>query len=205
MPDAQPAITRIAQLELKDEQRLVKEGYDLLDEKRIRLVAEMRTQLALLRPWQETLRKSRAAASSDLRAALSRHGADELSVYPPLSGDGGALGFGRTRIFGVEILEVQWHEAPAVLREQPVNPSSEARACALGHRAMLGPLVQVAVRSVNLRRLLREYVRTERRARAIENVLLPDIQSRLKFVEEQLEILDQEEIARVRESSRSTA
>jgi V/A-type H+-transporting ATPase subunit D len=46
---------------------------------------------------------------------------------------------------------------------------------------------------------MREYVRTERRARAIENVILPEIDSNLKFLDEQLEILDQEEIARVRQ------
>ena len=54
-----------------------------------------------------------------------------------------------------------------------------------------------AVCSLNLRRLMREYVRTERRARAIENVLLPEIESSLKFIDEQLEILDLEEITRV--------
>jgi V/A-type H+-transporting ATPase subunit D len=43
------------------------------------------------------------------------------------------------------------------------------------------------------------YVRTERRARAIENVLLPEIAWSLKYIDEQLEILDQEEIARVRQ------
>jgi len=42
-------------------------------------------------------------------------------------------------------------------------------------------------------------VRTERRARAIENVLLPEIEWNLKFIDDQLEILDQEEIARVRQ------
>lgn len=47
--------------------------------------------------------------------------------------------------------------------------------------------------------LERTQARTERRARAIENVLLPEIEWSLKFVDEQLEILDQEEIARVRQ------
>ena len=56
-----------------------------------------------------------------------------------------------------------------------------------------------AVCSLNLRRLMQEYVRTERRARAIENVLLPEIEYSLKFIDEQLELLDQEEIARVRQ------
>jgi V/A-type H+-transporting ATPase subunit D len=57
----------------------------------------------------------------------------------------------------------------------------------------------IAVCSVNLRRLMQEYVRTERRARAIENVLLPEIEHSLKFIDEQLELLEQEEVARVRQ------
>jgi V/A-type H+-transporting ATPase subunit D len=59
-------------------------------------------------------------------------------------------------------------------------------------------LVELGACCVNLRRLTREYVRTERRARAIENILLPEIDSSLKRIDEQLESIDQEEIARLR-------
>ena len=201
MPDQQrqPVATRIAQLELKDEQRLVKEGYELLDEKRIRLVAEIRAQLGRLRRWQGDMRKAQEAARGALMAALNRHGIDELSGYPPLSADEGELKFARTRLFGLELLDPRWHPSAASLMERPVNPSPEARDCARDYRALLEPLVMTAVCSLNLRRLMREYVRTERRARAIENVLLPEIERNLKFIDEQLEILDQEEIARVRQ------
>jgi len=195
----QPVATRIAELELKDEQRLVKEGYELLDEKRIRLVAEIRAQLRSLRRWQAEVRKAQGAAQAALIAASIRHGIDELSVYPVLSGDESELKFARTRLFGLELLDAQWHAGPARLTEQPVNPSPEARDCARDYRALLEPLVMTAVCSLNLRRLLREYVRTERRARAIENVLLPEIEWSLKYIDEQLELLDQEEIARVRQ------
>jgi V/A-type H+-transporting ATPase subunit D len=195
----QPTATRIAQLELKDEQRLVKEGYELLDEKRIRLVAEIRAQLGHLRRWQAEVRKAGEAALGSLIAALSRHGIDELSGYPPLSADEGALGLVGTRLFGLELFETKWHPAAARLTETPVTPSPEARDCARDHRASLEPLVMTAVHSLNLRRLMREYIRTERRARAIENVVLPEIEWSLKFIDEQLEILDQEEIARVRQ------
>jgi V/A-type H+/Na+-transporting ATPase subunit D len=197
----QPVATRIAQLELKDEQRVVKEGYELLDEKRIRLVAEIRTQLGRLRRWQAEVRKAQEAARGALRAAVSRHGLEELSVYPPLSAGEDELKFARTRLFGLEILEVQWRAGAAPQAERAVNPSPEARICARDYRAMLEPLVMTAVCSLNLRRLIREYVRTERRARAIENVLLPEMERNLKFIGEQLEILDQEEIARVRQGS----
>ena len=201
MPDQQrqPVATRIAQLELKDERRLVKEGYELLDEKRIRLVAEIRAQLGRLRRWQAEVRKAQEAARGALIAAVNRHGLDELSAYPSLSADEGELKFARTRLFGLELLDPLWHAGTARLTEQPVNPSPEARVCARDHRALLEPLVMTAVCSLNLRRLMREYVRTERRARAIENVLRPELESSLKFIDEQLEILDQEEIARVRQ------
>ena len=194
-----PVATRIAQLELKDEQRLVKEGYDLLDEKRIRLVAEIRAQLVRLRRRQAEVRKAQEAARDALIAALSRHGLDALSVYPALSAGEDELEFARTRLFGLELLEVQWHAGTPSRAERAVNPSPEARVCARNYRALLEPLVMTAVCSLNLRRLMREYVRTERRARAIENVLLPEMERNLKFIGEQLEILDQEEIARVRQ------
>src|SRR5208282_6036127 len=123
----QPVATRIAQLELKDEQRLVKEGYELLDEKRIRLVAEIRTQLGRLRRWQAEVRKAQEAARAALVAALNRHGIDELSGYPALSADDGELKFARARLFGLELLEAQWQAGAARLAERPVNTSPEAR------------------------------------------------------------------------------
>src|SRR5580658_9372209 len=100
-PQRQPIATRIAQLELKDEQRLVKEGYELLDEKRIRLVAEIRAQLGQLRRWQAEARKVQEAARGAFMAALNRHGMDELSAYPALSAREDELKFARARLFGV--------------------------------------------------------------------------------------------------------
>ena len=200
MPESQrpPAVTRIAQLELRDEQRLVKAGYELLDEKRIRLVAEIRAQLARLRRWQSEVRKGDAAVRSSLAAALGRHGLEELSVYPAASAADDELGFTHTQIFGLGLLEARWQRGAARSTARPVNPSPEARTCAQDYRALLEPLLHAAVHGVNLRRLIREYLLTERRARAVENVVLPEIERSLKFLDEQLEILDQEEVARVR-------
>jgi V/A-type H+-transporting ATPase subunit D len=197
--DRELAISRIALLELKDEQRLVKEGYELLDEKRILLASEIRRQLERLRLWQGESRKMEDAARAALKAAVDCHGLDELSVYPSVSTADDALQLSRSQLFGLELIEAHWQAAPARGLEQAVNPTPEARACALAYRAWLAPMVKIAACCVNLHRLVREYVRTERRARAIENVLLPEIDSSLKFIEEQLESLDQEEIARLRQ------
>ncbi len=203
MPEALREITasRIALLELKDERTLVREGYALLDEKRILLATEIQRQLARL----AELRRECTVLERDARArtisAVSRHGLDELAVYPPHSLAEYRLGVRRSRLLGLELLAVQMDipvQAPTG-PEQPVNPTPEARACAHAHRNWLLRAVELAACGVNLRRLVQDYVRTERRAKAIENVLMPEIESTLKFVEEQLESIDQEEIARLRQ------
>ena len=202
MPEAQREITatRIALLELKDEQRLAQEGYTLLDEKRILLASEIQRQLARL----ACLRRECAALESEMRSrtnsAVGRHGMDELSVYPPLSLAEDRLVMRRSRLLGLELLAVHMETSvrPPPSHEQPVNPTPEARACANAHRQWLVRAVELAGCCVNLRRLARDYVRTERRAKAIENVLMPEIVSSLKLIEEQLEGMDQEEVARLR-------
>ena len=194
-------VTRIALLDLKDEQQLVREGYELLDEKRILLATEIQRQLEKYL----ALRRETAELAIDLRsrtlAALGRHGLDELSVYPPLTLAADRLEIRRSRLFGLELLTA--HLEPSAqspgIRELPVNPTPEARACADAHRKWLVRAVELSACCVNLRRLVRDYVRTERRARAIENILMPEIESALKIIGEQLDGMDQEEIARLRQ------
>lgn len=191
--------TRIALMELKDEQRLVREGYELLDEKRVLLAAEMRRQLARLAALNRE-----CAFSSELRArtlaAVNRHGIDELWVYPPRARSADRLELRRARLFGLKLLTARLEPAPHSpdAGEPPVNPTPEARACADAHERFLPRAVELAVCCVNLRRLVLDYVRTERRARAIENVLMPEIESALKIIDERLESMDQEELARQR-------
>jgi V/A-type H+/Na+-transporting ATPase subunit D len=208
MPDSAHEIiaTRIAVMELKDERQLVHEGYELLDEKRLLLAAQIQRELKAF----EALRRECAELSSDLRsrvlAAVRRHGLDELSVYPPpLTLDAERLVIRRSRLFSLALLEAHLEptaQAPGPL-EHPVNPTPEARACAEVQHTWLRRAVELAACSVNLRRLVRDYVRTERRARAIENVLMPEIESAIKIIEEQLEGMDQEEIARLRQKRTS--
>jgi V/A-type H+-transporting ATPase subunit D len=193
------AATRIALLELKDEQRLVREGYSLLDEKRILLAHEIQRQLAQLARLQRELAMLANDARSRTLAALGRHGLDELAVYPPLSMTADRMVVSRSRLLGLELLDAHLETSPPrPSQERPVNPTPEARACANAHRDWLVRAVELATCELNLRRLVTDYVRTERRAKAIENVLMPEIKSSLKLVEEQLEAIDQEEIARLR-------
>ncbi len=74
--------TRVAFLELKDERRLVQEGYELLDEKRVLLAAEIMRQLRHHSALRTEIAGLEAAALEALEAAVGMHGLDKLTVEP---------------------------------------------------------------------------------------------------------------------------
>jgi len=78
--------------------------------------------------------------------------------------------------------------------------SPEARRCAEAFRGLARIATTMAGLAASLRIMARDYVRTERRARALENVILPEIDADIRFVDTQLEAIDQEESIRVREA-----
>ncbi len=61
----------------------------------------------------------------------------------------------------------------------------------------------IGVRNGNLQRLAREYRRTERRAQALEKVLLPEVEEAIKHVDEQLDTMEREETIRTRWAHKS--
>jgi V/A-type H+-transporting ATPase subunit D len=79
-----------------------------------------------------------------------------------------------------------------------LDASPEAAACAQAFRDLLPLLAGLAASAASATRLAAEYRRTERRARALENVLLPEIERALAAIDEQLSLADQEEAVRIR-------
>ena len=71
------------------------------------------------------------------------------------------------------------------------------RDCSDAFRAVLVAGVALAAQVTNLERLMSEYQRTERRVRALENVILPEIRSDIALMQEQLDLNEQEEVIRV--------
>jgi len=202
VPEGEVLATRVAFLELKDERRLIQEGYELLDEKRVLLATEIMRQLRQLGALREELAHLEPAALEALEGAVAMHGFDRLTVEPKADLGAALLGVHERPFLGLRLVEAALEEraapAPGPL-DRPSTP--EARGCALAFRRLLDRHVELAACSVSLRRLIREYVRTERRARALENVVLPEIDESLHFIEEQLDALDQEEAVRVRNAA----
>ena len=74
--------TRSAALELADERKLMRQGYEFLDEKRTLLATEMLRQLRLYQERADALDEAMKRAADALALAIERHGFDGVQVYP---------------------------------------------------------------------------------------------------------------------------
>ncbi|NGP53755.1 V-type ATP synthase subunit D [Thioalkalivibrio sp. XN8] len=202
MPEAGLSPSRSAFLELKEERQLVREGFEFLDEKRVILAQEMLRRLAAWKAARERYDELHEQAAAALARAVGRHGLDGLGIYPAVPLDEAALPLEEIRFLGVNLLDGTFETGDQEEPPPAVNPSPEAERCREAFAALVPLGFELAVMRASLERLVREYIRTERRARALENVVLPEIEHSLRFMDEQLEAMDQEEAIRVRNAGR---
>ncbi|MGO9172551.1 MAG: V-type ATP synthase subunit D [Rhodomicrobium sp.] len=190
------APTKSEALALSEERKLMRDGFGFLDEKRMLLAGEILRQLALFERRNAELETARKAALAALGEAIERHGLEELQIMQPV-GPFTAPKTVTSTYLGVTLLHhAEALEGAATSTVETLNLTPEAKAAGNAFKQLAQIMLEAGLLSGNLLRLAREYRRTERRARALENVLLPEVSAILKHVTEQLDALDQEEAVR---------
>ncbi len=193
------APTQAAVLELKSEQDVVREAYVFLDEKRLLLASELLRQLRLYQQLSRELGELHASARDAMQAAVMHHGLNGLQVYPAKSIEGAELRHHTRNFMGVDLVETELiTENIADAGRLPANPSAKAENCSRLFCDIIMKSAVLAGISGNLYRLLAEYRITERRSRALENIILPEIELALREMSSHLEELDLEDAIRVR-------
>jgi V/A-type H+-transporting ATPase subunit D len=194
------SVSRAALLETRRERVVVEEGHRFLDEKRILIAQELLKRLGHYRARMQRWNESQHAAQEALKSALVRHGVEGLQVYPAKPATFDRLPDAQQPFLGIMLLkESAAIEVTRGRRSSDMSacdPSPEAEACADHHCELLGLALELAIARANLLRLRDEYKRTERRVRAIENVILPEIAMQEATIVDRLDELDQEEVIR---------
>jgi V/A-type H+-transporting ATPase subunit D len=195
--------TRSAALELKDERRAMQEGYAFLDEKCLVLAAGMLAELERYTEAARSFGAAGAAAATALAAAVTRHGFDAVEVLPPGPDEPGTLAVSRRTLMGVPLVEARWQPAAAAAAGPAAGwaagsaagsvSSPEAAAAAAAFAALVAQGAALGALAGNLERLSREYRKTMRRARALSDVLLPELDRTVADIETRLEELEQED------------
>lgn len=201
----QQAPTRSAALELEAERVVVSEAYDFLDEKRLLLAAELLRQLADYDRLLREVEQLRQQAVSALVHAVSQHGLQGLSVYPAAAIATARFDTDTRNFMGIMLTDTSLQLPDDSAMETAACPSTEAHTCQQAFRKLLEASGRLAGISGNLYRLLAEYRLTERRARALENVILPEIEQTLRVMTTHLEELEFEDAVRVRVRSKAAS
>jgi V/A-type H+/Na+-transporting ATPase subunit D len=190
--------TRSLAIAMQDERRTMREGYAFLDEKCLLLAGEMLRAVRLWREHRRTWRAAWRAARGALRAAIARHGLQGLQLYPAAE-LAATLNTQRRTLLGVTLQSATLVAAPpAAALEPAANPSPEAEACRRAFASLLPLATEMAALSGDMARLHAEYRRTVRRVRALQDVLLPELETTLAEIETSLEELEQDEAAVLR-------
>lgn len=195
MSDRNP--TRAALLELQDEQRAMHEGYVFLDEKCLLLAGEMLRQLGQLATLRAALDAAQARAVQALQAGLGRHGLAGLALQPPRPQQGAQGTVAAGALMGVALQQARWVADP---RPAPpsVAASPEARDARAAFTALVEAAAPLAAVQGNLERLSQEYRRAVRRARALQDVLLPELAHGIADIATRIEELEQQDAIAMR-------
>jgi V/A-type H+-transporting ATPase subunit D len=197
--------THSAFLDLKEERAGMQEGYRFLDEKRLILAAEILAELGRYEREMAAFKNDYRDAAKALQGAVARHGLEGLAVYPPAPPLETGWQLKPRRVLGVtlhDLVETDTQPQTEDAAFESVAASPEAEACRQAFQALIPRAARLAAMVGNLQRLRADYARTARRARALEDVLLPEIDETLRGVESALEELEREEVVRARQVRR---
>lgn len=185
--------TKADLLELHEELHVVKEGYEFLDEKRFLLASEIRKLMQQYKEAEFSYEKELESAHKDFSRLESAYGLEYLQVedIKPSQFD---YEIDKRNFLGVKLEKLSCNIQAG--RRDHLSLSIKQMA------GNMESIIKLAIRLGNMARQLRlltdDYTLTQRRARALENIIIPEINQNIKRVNDALEELDMEEAIRVR-------
>ncbi|MFP3944021.1 MAG: V-type ATP synthase subunit D [Alphaproteobacteria bacterium] len=216
-PYADRTISRALLQEIRQDRSLMEEGHRFLDEMRVLLGQELLIRIAR---YDEAVRRMKEAQETARRAladAVLAAGLHNLQVHPAAPAEGPELSVPFDNFLGVHLPrspeangegQEDRRQTAGGSREgegdtgaQDAGDSPEVRRVREAFRAVLAEARKAALETTAILRLYREYQRADRRARALENVLMPEIRDAERRTDEALEAADLEEAVQIRLSA----
>lgn len=176
--------------------KLAQVGFDLLDRKRSILIREMMLLIEKVRELNSKISNTFAEAYQALQYANITLGVvDEIAQAVPI--DNG-ISITYKSVMGVEIPQVylQPHAVELVYGFSQSNSYFDNAYILFQEVKTLTALLAEVENSVY--RLANEIQKTQKRANALENIVIPDYQSSAKFISEYLEEKEREEFSRMK-------
>ncbi len=189
--------TRMNLLTRRSQLGLALRGVDLLQKKRDALVREF---FSLIHETLEARRQLNASGQKAYMALFLAKAFDDprkvevFSLSIPIISDAQAK---LENIWGTRVprLEVEWPRGTTI---SPVGVGGRTVAAQAAFRKLSQALFRVANSESRLRRIGEEIKKTARRVNALEQAVIPGIQSQIHYIEQVLDQQEQEDIFRLK-------
>lgn len=185
--------TRIELINLTKRIRLAKRGLDLLKMKRTSLVMEFFRISRTVKGMKENIRTDMQSALDTVRTAEAFAGLMNLERIALMSADTDAS-VSTKNVMGVRIpnLNVVYHESLISEIYRAVSVPSIIEDSMGKFEKLLKAMLEIAEKENSMRKLLKEIDKTKRRSNAIENILVPRLESNARFIRMHLDEMERE-------------
>lgn len=189
--------TRMNLLTRRSQLGLAFRGVDLLQKKRDALVREFFSLIHETLEARRQLNKAGREAHMALFLAKAFDGPQEVEVFslnvPTISEARAEL----ENVWGTRVprLAVEWHRGIAT---SPLSTGGRTLAAQAAFRELSRALIRVANSESRLRRIGEEIKKTARRVNALEQAVIPGIQSQIHYIQQVLDQQEQEDIFRLK-------
>ena len=189
--------TRMNLLARRSQLRLALRGVDLLQKKRDALVREFFSLIHETLKARRQLNTTGQEAHMALFLAKAFDGPQEVEVFslsvPTISDARAEL----ENVWGTRVprLAVEW---PRGITTSPLSTGGRTLAAQVAFRELSQALFRVANSESRLRRIGEEIKKTARRVNALEQAVIPGIQSQIHYIQQVLDQQEQEDIFRLK-------
>ena len=181
-------------LHIKKSISLAKVGYDLMDKKRVVLIRELTTRLAKVRQVRRRIESVFSKAYAALQEANITLGViSDITQSVPI--DNGLEVHYRS-VMGVDIPLITYKERPIQLTYGIASTNTKFDYAFKMFLEVKRFMVELAEIDGACYRLAHEIVKTQKRANALQKIVIPDYQETYRYIQNVLEEKEREEFVR---------
>jgi len=190
--------TKANLLRLKQEIKLIKDGYNLLDHKREVLIQELLRIGFEIKDLKENLNRSLKLTYAKFSEGVQRMGRERLKILLLQRPDFPQIKSVEKSVMGIHIPHLSLSEELKINFEAPSLSCKEFDEFLISLKELVPLLLRYVEVSFSLFRLGQELMKTQKRLRALENFHIPQYTHIISYIEAVLEETEREELFRNR-------
>ncbi|AEX85001.1 ATP synthase subunit D [Marinitoga sp. 1135] len=185
-------------INLKQQYKLAKQGHDLLEKKRNIIMKELVDLIEQAQEIQERILKIFEIAYESLQLANLDLGIENVEQYAKGVPEFDGMKIRFRSIMGVEVPEIYKNEKKTEIPYEIYRTDAALDKAYISFKQVLELITEAAMIENKVYKLAYEVKKTKKRVSALENVVIPQLQSSIKFIQDTLEEFEREEFFKLK-------